>query len=74
MSEMVERVKAAMHEHVGHDNWVDDWDKVARAAIAAMREPSDSMVEAARGNLDVDRRGRDIVRQVWQDGIDEALR
>lgn len=71
MSEMVERVKGAIQEH-----WVwadgdllgptdEQIETVARAAIAAMREPTDKMVSA------MDFFGR---RENWRAAIDEALK
>ena len=52
---MVERVARALLEaHGGHDEFdLDDCRMMARAAIAAMREPTESMTEAARGQMPV---------------------
>lgn len=44
MSEMVERVRAALQKHQAA--FGPDYEGMARAAIEAMREPSEGMVEA----------------------------
>ena len=73
MTDMIERVAAAMWERT-HDGRWDDWGDGqdesriihrddARAAIAAMREPTDSMTN-----------GVDNRRGVWVNMIDAALR
>ena len=73
MTDMIERVAAAMWERT-HDGRWDDWGDGqdesriihrddARAAIAAMREPTDSMTN-----------GVDYRRGVWVNMIDAALR
>ena len=43
MSELVERVAAAIAEHVGYDGMCG---AIARAAIVAMREPTEAMKDA----------------------------
>lgn len=83
MSEMVERVAAAM---VDADFDVDSWRHVdenmkdrlramARAAIAAMREPTEAMVASG---LAENGRGagtyEDYTLDAWQAMIDEALK
>jgi hypothetical protein len=77
MSEMVERVARAIYA-AGKDDYAWPWDElnetrkegvrdVARAAIAAMREPTEAMLQA----------GSDIAHVVtlddWEYMIDEAL-
>jgi len=72
MSSMVERVARAIAE--SNEVWGDDLVK-ARAAIAAMREPTEAMVNAgshlyvagtARGELDYE------AETVWKAMIDAA--
>lgn len=47
MSEMVERVTAALAEKLNGDpSWMNDISILAIAAIKAMREPTDAMVAA----------------------------
>lgn len=76
MSEMVERVARAIH---GTSVMVAGWDHLsrverdsylaaARAAIAAMRDPTFEML-----NIGIDHPSNDIKVQ-WQAMIDEALR
>lgn len=82
MSEMVERVARATYEarpygdeHAGdliwdrlEDGWKDRHRDMARAAIEAMREPTDAMVDAAYGR---ERTGTE--RGNWRAMIDAAL-
>lgn len=52
-----------------------DLHEVARAAIKAIREPTDAMREAgARPPFGEPGLSRDASTEVWQDMIDEALR
>ena len=78
MSDMVERVARAMHEAV-YEQSIHDWQnsndyirgylrKQARAAIAAMREPTETMIN----RKDAD--GRAMATDIWQSMIDEALK
>jgi hypothetical protein len=90
MSEMVERVARDLRSmlygippqrHMDEDSL---WLKVARSAIAAMREPTDAMVKASWENLrqlpsnvaGVNNKQRyfDIVAGDYRAMIDEALR
>lgn len=70
MSEMVERVARAIAED--QDGMEDYWDayvNAARAAIAAMREPTDKMIEAS-----LDDAWTAHTRQLYQRMIDAALK
>lgn len=72
MSEMVERVARAIYAHdfmlpVG---W-EGSQIIARAAIAAMREPLPEMAEAGRQHINC---GNGDAEPVWEAMIDEALR
>jgi hypothetical protein len=82
MSEMVERVARALHE--AHKPWCDYtydfehpmasrevYEALARAAIAAMREPTEGMIEARSvpGVLE-----RSDIRLVWMAMVDAALK
>lgn len=84
MSEMIERLARALHGCVmQQDADQAPWEKLsqpvkqecllmARAAIEAMREPTNAMIEAADGEYrDDDRRA--LVGE-WQTMIDVALR
>ncbi len=78
MSEMVIRVAKAMlgafHEHAGPEEGMD---AMARAAIAALREPTEAMVkfgDAVRGNHAADYKGGNGTENVFRAMIDEALR
>lgn len=76
--DMVEKVARAMREELdidwpyrGHESLID----VARAAIAAMRDPSESMVEAG-GSAKYSARRDGVDRRtpaIWQAMIDVAL-
>lgn len=85
MNEMVERIARAMaeEEHPATD-WElidepytgdrgalfrDYWRRIARAAIAAMREPTEAMVQAARASAPYDR----DVTETWPLMINAAL-
>ena len=89
MNEMIERVARA----IILDAWPDtDWDYVkripnhplwtggishARVAIAAMREPTDEMVNHGSDTVDSDNCyivGERVTVEVWQTMIDQALR
>lgn len=86
MTTMIERVARAMFEHdqlsdeAKLDEWDDDWIgpqgreqymSLARAAVAAMREPTDAMVKAGR-IYHADK--RNSVNRVWKKMIDAELR
>ena len=79
MSEMVERVAVAIGKHF-HDpkSKPNDaalaalFDLAARAAIEAMREPTDAMVAAADDSQATTYDGS--VRSAWSAAIDAALR
>jgi len=76
MSEMVERVARALvvlepRQNDPSPSWILERNiRLARAAIAAMREPTETMVFSAESS------GRtwDDVRANWRAMIDEALR
>ena len=79
MSEMVEKVAKAMHsvDALIQPSWEslegeqEDYREYARAAIAAMREPTEAMIEAAQWNTT---RGKvPTFKDQWQAAIDEAL-
>lgn len=86
MSEMVERVARAIQASRGpKENWEradpatrDLWLADARAAIAAMREPTESMVvdgfEAMKGDWQSCRQAADDARSCWRKMIDAARR
>lgn len=84
MSEIVERVSVAID---GALNWGDDGppphilEAMARAAIAAMREPTEAMLRGGGAWFDpnpymggASQRGKDKARQTFATMIDEALR
>jgi hypothetical protein len=90
MSEMIERVAKAMRaDYIGSHNpnrlaWeeIDDgmraiWRQHARAAIEAMREPTEAMVSAMIGphyvGLDLEQATQRLQVCVWNAGIDAAL-
>lgn len=72
--EMIERVAAVLKEHFdnrwGQEAPVTDAEAklIARAAIEAMREPTDAMVENAWASAMAE-----DARQTWKDMIDAAL-
>lgn len=90
MSEMIERVARVIHENHAFDSigehtpWdevndvfshaQDDYRKVARAAIEAMREPTQEMKDV--GLRDPGSGGPDpgYETEVWQAMLDEALK
>lgn len=59
------------------DNFEFDWVELAKAAIQAMREPTEAMIEAGRyvedgsGDYSI---GKDPAINVWQFMIDAALK
>lgn len=67
--EMVERVAAAIF--VCRDTGRDFNTALARAAIAAMREPTEAMVDEGWQPFDAD---RDDVADAYRSMIDEALK
>ena len=79
MSEMVERVAAAIFcSHIGGNGWPeglpenakDYWRKEARAAIEAMREPTEAMIDKTWREQVADSGDPD---GVWRVMIDAAL-
>lgn len=75
-NEMIERVAKAMMEAsttVGHSSWSD----IARAAIEAMREPTEAMIEHADANaFGGVAPGEPLyhgAKNTWQHMIDAAL-
>lgn len=75
MSEMVERVREAILSVPAITpqlTWAEKCELFARAAIAAMREPTDAMISGAhRGYMP----GEPVrTRDAWANMIDEALR
>jgi hypothetical protein len=73
MAEMIERVSRAIRD--AEDNMANDWLDVARAAIEAMREPTDEMLSAAgtRRPVDDEVMGPDHPWALWDSMIDAAL-
>lgn len=63
MSEMVEKVARAICRASGEDPYA--WDSIARAAIEAMREPSEAMVAVCFSDGDAG--------PIWRDMINAAL-
>lgn len=74
MSLMVERVAKKIHFRRGKMPWPDKGCRIclldAKAAIAAMREPTEEMVKAGYDNAD----GSHLWREVWKVMIDAALK
>lgn len=75
MSEMVERVGLALYVA---GKWIDEdatliqrCERLARAAIEAMREPTEAMILEAYSD---DAIGCGDAKAVWQHMIDEALK
>ena len=71
MSEMVERVALALAKASGINDWskaAHEFEDDARAAIEAMREPTEAMVDSC-GNGDAAKWGRGC----WANYIDAAL-
>lgn len=77
MSEMVERVACAVGDAIEgreidpflYPEAFDHYEKIARAAIAAMREPTETMWDHGASNMQWHSATR-----VWQAMIDEALK
>lgn len=73
MSEMIERVARALFIEYGHEpeEWCEahrvHYIAVARAAIAAMREPTEAMVDASG-------MGSQLTSGMWSAMIDAALK
>lgn len=73
MLERVARAIAAsqgMRDHYFGDNTMRVYAPLARAAINAMREPTDAMAEFAEDNFD---RNGDNIRVCWRAMISTAL-
>ena len=72
-SSMAERVGQAIADEVIKRESInaDEWPIIARAAIAAMREPTERMVEAGES---ADSVGMGAPRDVWPAMIDAALK
>ena len=66
--DLVERVARAIMQNIIADR--DDALNAARAAIAAMREPSDAMIDAAWNAISTE---RITATEAWQAMIDAAL-
>jgi hypothetical protein len=83
MSEMVERVALAIYvaEIGGPEGWnhprveagKERWFAKARAAIEAMREPTETMVNEGADELRAGDRSRSTPPHVWRAMIDGAL-
>jgi hypothetical protein len=79
MSEMIERVAKAMALKANGGDWDvhytadqrDLWRLRARAAINAMREPTEAMAEFPTWDSNI---GTGDTREIWREMIDEALR
>ncbi len=83
MSEKVEHVARAMWDHDRYLSGRAAWDSIsieyreaglhiARLAIEAMREPTETMLEA--GGVNAHPLDRQDANEVWRDMIDEALK
>lgn len=72
MSEMIERVALAIMR-VETEDKISDYYKFARAAIEAMRESTEAMLEAAWDRTDGLPAGADLYYEAWQAMIDAAL-
>jgi hypothetical protein len=70
MDEMVEQVARAMAASEPKLAYWDDKRSMARAAIAAMRDPSEAMLDATKALSS----SRAYVGDVWRAMIDAALR
>lgn len=76
MTDMIERVAQAIYDQQSDGAGpVSDFYPVARAAIEAMREPTDKMVQAAEDGMvyTQDLTFGQISRFAWRDMIDDAL-
>jgi hypothetical protein len=86
MSEKIERCAKVVHEELSRENVMayldmpdDVANDVAKAVIAAMREPSEGMVTAAIPAYDCDHpakqpdTGEEHCSNIWQAMIDAAL-
>lgn len=81
MSEMVERVAAAMRAVAEYEdaNWgeparnIENWPEIARAAIEALKVPTDAMIEAGDNATTLDSLP-DVFLAQWQAALDAALR
>lgn len=77
MSEMVERVADAIEQHIWTESGAAEVKRamalvIAKTAIAAMREPTGAMCDAAHaGSAPGDANG---FYAMWEQAIDEALR
>ena len=79
MSEMVDRVAKAIDaasQPPGQRDYRTLMENAARAAITAMREPTEAMKDAAGDNLNYGDDGgeRNDFEREWQQAIEEALR
>ncbi len=74
MSEMVERVAAAMNAHLGRHAeagfGMAEMTDIARAAIVAMREPTQEILDACADAVPM---GEGTPKWLWQVMIDAAL-
>lgn len=74
MSEMIERVARALAKLADNDNW-NEFVPDARAAIEAMREPTDAMMAAVDcAGEKADWLSGRAWTAAWQAMIDEALK
>lgn len=71
VSEMAARVADAMSQVLGDEI---DFDVLARAAIAAMREPTEAMLDASYGLAGSERGDARAEAAVWAAMIDAALK
>lgn len=76
MSEILERVAEAIIANLPPEGQHMDYTATARAAIAAMREPTDAMISYGAGALGdhMDNEDCKTAEYIWRTMIDEALK
>ena len=70
--DMVERVARAIAKQNHGSTW-DEWIDEARAAIVAMREPTDTMVDGRRITRECNSAAALWAPHIWRSMIDAAL-
>lgn len=72
---IVERVARALANEEGYANDPFPYDERARAAIKAMREPTEAMMNVGSGFIyEAYGHGPTIAKEAWQAVVDEALK